>query len=81
MFTLAATVAILGGLLLFLAARWFINRWVAAGEKVEALADLGENFQPGEWHGHGCGCICTDKILPCDTHKGQAAAVLHQEAP
>lgn len=35
------------------------------------------------WHGHECGCICTDKILPCDAHKGQAAAALHsrQEAP
>ena len=35
------------------------------------------------WHGHPCGCICTDKILPCDAHKGHAGAALHsrQEAP
>ena len=31
------------------------------------------------WHGHECGCICTDKILPCDTHKGNGDAALHQE--
>jgi hypothetical protein len=34
-----------------------------------------------DWHMHECGCICADKILPCDGHRGQAARVLHQEAP
>jgi hypothetical protein len=33
------------------------------------------------WHGHECGCICTDKIMPCPGHKGQAAAVLHRSRP
>lgn len=51
------------------------------------LITFAHHRQPPEpepvWHGHECGCICTDKILPCDAHKGHAGAALHsrQEAP
>jgi hypothetical protein len=34
------------------------------------------------WHMHECGCLCANgRIHPCDGHRGQAARVLHQEAP
>ena len=84
MFALAATAAVLGAMLLFLATRWVINRWVEAGEKVDALADLSEP-QPSDWHMHlDCPgrdkCVCEGTVIhPCRHHKGQAAAVLHQE--
>jgi hypothetical protein len=40
MFSLAVYAIISAGLLLWLLARWARDRWVAAGDKAEALADL-----------------------------------------
>jgi hypothetical protein len=73
MAALIAYAAIITGLLAFLGVRWVVDRWVAAGDKVEALADLStptvdehaaqaiaatQEPRLRNWHTHPCGCWC-----------------------
>lgn len=74
MFTLIAYAVIVTGLLVWLGVCWITDRWIAAGEKVERLADLSQptvdehaaqaiavTEEPARlrsWHIHPCGCWC-----------------------